>query len=481
MLARYEPYIGGAFVTTHGDVFTSYDPSTGAALTEVGRGTPELIDQAVRSAAAAGAAWAATKPSVRGRILLQVATAIREHSDALARLETLDNGQALGQARGDIEVAARYFEFFGGAADKLHGDTIPLGPDYLSYTTHEPFGVVGMILPWNAPINQASRGLGPALAAGNTVVIKPAEDTPVSTLELAKLLVEAGVPPGVVNVVPGYGHDAGAALTAHPLVRKLAFTGSVSTGALIMAAASRRLIPVTLELGGKSPNIIFADADIDTAVAGSWTAFTVKSGQVCSAGTRLLIESTVYDEVVGKLVERAKQATLAPGIDDPDIGPLATRAQFEKVTEYLDLGVAEGAHVAVGGRVPDDPRLAGGYFVEPTVFTDVDNAMRIAQEEIFGPVVCAIRFDTEDEAIHIANDTVYGLAAGVWTQNVSRALRVASRLEAGQVYVNEYFAGGIETPFGGFKSSGIGREKGFEALRSYTQLRTTTVRISPER
>lgn len=477
MRSRYEPFIDGQFVPTNGDTFTTSDPSTGKPLAEIGRGTPELIDRAVRSAEQSGVGWAQTRPSDRGRILVQIAASIREQAEDLARLETLDNGQALGQARGDVETAARYFEFFGGAADKLSGETIPLGPDYLSYTTHEPYGVVGMILPWNAPLNQAARGLGPALAAGNSVVIKPAEDTPMSTLELAQLAVEAGLPPGVFNVVPGYGHDAGAALTAHPAVRKLAFTGSVQTGRLIMEAASRRLVPVTLELGGKSPNIIFDDADIDAAVASSWTAFTVKTGQVCSAGTRLLIQASVYDEVVGKLVERAKQATVGAGLDNPDIGPLATRAQFDKVSRYIELGVAEGAHIAVGGGVPDDPALAAGYFVEPTIFIDVDNGMRIAQEEIFGPVVCAIRFDDEQDAIRIANDTLYGLAAGIWTRDLSRALRVSSKIEAGQVYVNEYFAGGIETPFGGFKSSGIGREKGFEALRSYSQLRTVTVRI----
>jgi aldehyde dehydrogenase (NAD+) len=477
MRSRYEPFIDGDFVTTDGEVFTTFDPSTGLPLAEVARGTAELIDQAVQSADRAGQAWARTKPSDRGRILLQIAAAIRANAEELARLETLDNGQALGQARGDVEVAARYFEFFGGAADKLQGETIPLGPDYLSYTTHEPYGVVGMILPWNAPLNQAARGLGPALATGNTVVIKPAEETPMSTPELAKLCVDAGLPAGVFNVVPGYGHEAGAALAAHPLVRALAFTGSVETGSIIMQAAAKRLVPVTLELGGKSPNIIFADADIDAAVSGSWTAFTAKSGQVCSAGTRLLIESSVYDEVVDKLVERVKQATLAPGIDNPDIGPLANRAQFEKVTQYLELGVEEGARVAVGGGVPDDPALKDGFFVEPTIFVDVDNGMRIAQEEIFGPVVCAIRFEDEDDAVRIANETKYGLAAGVWTRDVSRAHRVASQIQSGQVYVNEYFAGGIETPFGGFKSSGIGREKGFEALRSYSQLKTVTVRI----
>jgi aldehyde dehydrogenase (NAD+) len=477
MQSRYEPFIDGEFVTTTGEVFTSYNPSTGEPIAEVARGTVELIDQAVRSAHAAGPAWARMKPSDRGRILLQIAAAIRENAEELATLETTDNGQAIGQARGDVETAARYFEFFGGGADKVLGETIPLGPDYISYTTHEPFGVVGMVLPWNAPLNQAGRGLGPALAMGNTVVIKPAEETPLSTGVLAKLCVDAGLPPGVFNVVPGYGHDAGAALTAHPLVRKIAFTGSVATGSIIMQAAAKRLVPVTLELGGKSPNIVFDDADVDAAVAGSWAAFTAKSGQVCSAGTRLLVQSSIYDEFVEKLATRVRAATIAPGIENPEIGPLATRDQFEKVSGYLKLGVEEGARVVVGGGAPSDSALQAGNFIEPTIFADVDNSMRIAQEEIFGPVVCAIRFEDEADAIKIANDTEYGLAAGIWTRDIGRAHRVASQIESGQVYVNEYFAGGIETPFGGFKSSGIGREKGFEAMKSYSQLRTVTVRL----
>ncbi|MCB8913754.1 aldehyde dehydrogenase family protein [Rhodococcus rhodochrous] len=478
MRSRYDLFINGISVPGSGEPFTTSNPATGEVLAEVARATPADVDKAVLAADAAKRGWERTKASERGRILLNLAAAIRANADTLAELETLDNGQALGQARGDIETAARYFEYYGGAADKLHGETIPLGPDYLSYTTHEPYGVVAFVLPWNAPMQQAARGLGPALATGNVAVIKPAEDTPLTTLELARLATEVGVPPGVLNVVTGFGNEAGAALTQHPLVRKIAFTGSVDTGSLIMRTASERLIPLTLELGGKSANIVFSDADLDAVARSSWTAFTVKSGQVCSAGTRLLVQSSVYDELLDRLVQRAESATLGPGIDNPDVGPLATRAQFEKVTGYLKLGIEEGARVAVGGGVPADPALRAGNFVEPTIFADVDNSMRIAQEEIFGPVLCVIRFDDEDEAIRLANDTPYGLAAGVWTSDLSRAHRVAGSLEAGQVFVNEYFAGGVETPFGGFKSSGFGREKGFEALRYYSQLKTVTVRIS---
>ncbi|WP_181780616.1 aldehyde dehydrogenase family protein [Pseudonocardia pini] len=477
MHTSYQPFVDGEPVTATGGTFVTRNPADGEVLAEVGRGLAADVDAAVRAAERALPAWSRPKPAERGRILLRLAAVLREHADELARLETLDNGQALVQSHGDVETAARYFEFYGGAADKLHGETIPLGADYLSYTVNEPFGVVGFVLPWNAPLNQAARGLGPALATGNVAVVKPAEDTPLTSLELARLALEAGVPPGVLNVVPGYGHEAGAALVEHPGVRKIAFTGSVDTGALIARTAADRLVPVTLELGGKSPNIVFPDADLDAVARSSWIGFTFKSGQVCSAGTRLLVHADVYDDVVERLVTRAAGATLAPGLENPDLGPLATAAQFEKVTGYLELGVEEGAKVAVGGGVPDDPALRAGHFVQPTIFTEVENSMRIAQEEIFGPVLCAIRFTSDEEAVRIANDTRYGLAAGVWTTDLSRAHRVSAQLQSGQVFVNEYFAGGVETPFGGFKSSGYGREKGFEALKHYTQTKTVTLRV----
>ncbi|MGP3533154.1 aldehyde dehydrogenase family protein [Microbacterium sp. RD1] len=457
------------------DVFASTNPGTGEVLGSfVAAGVAE-VGAAVESSSAALAAWRRVKPSEKGRILLAVAARIRDQAADLALLETLDMGQTLTSSRGDVETAARYFEYYGGAADKMHGETIPLGVDYVSYTENEPFGVVAVILPWNAPINQGARGIAPALAAGNVVVAKPAEDASLTTLALARICVEAGLPAGVLNVVTGDGRT-GDALVSHPAVRKVAFTGSVATGQAIMARAAERILPLTLELGGKSPNIVFADADLEAAAASAYGAFTFKSGQVCSAGTRLLVHEDVHDRLVALLIERARAARVGPGIEDLDMGSIANRAQFDRVSDYLALGPAEGATVAVGGGVLE--RGTGdGLFIEPTIFTGVSNSMRIAQEEIFGPVLSVIRFSSDEEAVQIANDTPYGLSAGIWTKDLSRAHAVARRIDAGQVYVNEYFAGGVETPFGGFKSSGIGREKGLEALTHYTQTKTITVRL----
>lgn len=478
MQERVETFVGGRTAKNHsGRYFKTRDPATGEVIAEVAHGDGTDIDSAVTRSQSAFPAWRDTPPSVRGRILVKVAAALRENLDALARTETLDSGQTLAQSKVDIETAARYFEYYGGAADKVHGETIPLGPNFLSYTRNEPYGVVGMITPWNAPINQAARGIAPALATGNTVVLKPAEDTPLTALELGRLACVADLPDGVLNVVPGFGTEAGTALVTNEHVRKVVFTGSVQTGISIMKSAAERLIPLTLELGGKSPNIIFGDADLDAAVSGSWTAFTTKAGQVCSAGTRLLVHSSVHDEVVERLVERARTTVIGPGIENPDIGSLATQAQFDKVQSYLELGPREGARIAAGGHIADAGRLSKGFFIQPTVFFDVDNSMRLAREEIFGPVVTVLKFETDGEAIDIANDSDFGLVAGLWTKDLSRAHRVAASIDAGQVFINEYFAGGVETPFGGYKMSGFGREKGFEALKHYCQLKTVTSRI----
>jgi aldehyde dehydrogenase (NAD+) len=476
--SRYELFIHGEPREPRtASYFSTCDPANGELLTKVARGDANDVDTAVRDAEEAFPAWRDQHPAVRGRILTAIAAALRGRSAELARMETLDNGKPLHQSVADVEIAARYFEFYSGLADKILGETIPLGPNYHAYTRREPFGVTAHIVPWNAPIQQAARGIAPALAAGNTVVAKPSQLTPLTCLALARIGAECGLAPGVFNVVTGTGGEAGTALVSHPSVRKIAFTGSVETGRSIMRAAADRLVPLTLELGGKSPNIVFEDADLDRAARSSIIGYTLNTGQACSAGTRLLVQRRVHDEFVERLVTLTKGLKIGPGMEDPDVGPLTSAEQRDRVFRYIKVGAAEGARPAVGGSHPMGGRLASGYFVEPTILVNTTNLMRVAREEIFGPVLCVIPFESESEAIEIANDSDFGLVAGLWTQDLGRAHRVAARLEVGQVYVNEYFAGGVETPFGGWKQSGFGREKGVEAVHHYTELKTVVVRV----
>lgn len=474
----YGSYIGGEEVSAaSASTFETYDPATGQPLTAIQRGAQAEVDAAVANAQEAFPAWRDLPGVEKGRILLAISKKILENKDRMVALESRDNGKSYMDATFDVITAARYFEYYAGVADKIGGETIPLGSTHVSYTRPEPYGVTAHIVPWNAAFQQAARGVAPALAAGNVAVVKPAEDTSITTVELAKIAVEAGLPAGVFNVVTGLGREAGAALVKHPGVSRITFTGSVPTGQEIMRSAAENLNPVTLELGGKGPNIIFEDADLDAAVAGSLMAININAGQVCAAGSRLLVHDSVHDEVVAQLVERNSRIKLGAGWSGAQMGPITTAAQFAKVQEYLEIGRSEGASVAVGGAVASGEGVDGGQFIQPTVFTDVDNSMRIAQEEIFGPVLAVIRFSSEEEAVAIANDTKYGLTAGMWTQNLGRAHRVAAQIEAGQVSVNDYFAGGVQAPFGGYKASGIGREKGLTAIHEYLQTKTVSIKL----
>jgi aldehyde dehydrogenase (NAD+) len=478
MSDRWHHYIGGqGQAPASGEYIHSFDPCDGRTVAAVAAGDDVDVARAVDSAAAAAADWRSRRPIERGRILLAIARRIREKAAELSALERLETGKPPWQAPFEIEIAAQYFEFYGGLVNLFHGETINLGSGYHSYTTREPYGVVGVITPWNAPINQAARAIAPALAAGNTVVAKPSEFTSGTAVELARLACEeCGLPPGVLNVVLGAGEACGAALVRHPQVRKVAFTGSVRAGREIGHIAAERIIPLTLELGGKSPNIIFDDADLAQTITGAIRAFTVNAGQVCLAGSRLLVQASIHDAVVAALAAAVSKLKVGPQADAM-VGPLTTQAQYERVLSYFEIAREDGATTVVGGDPTREEAWGSGWFVPPTIYAAVTNDMRIAREEIFGPVLVVIPFEDEAEAISIANDTEYGLAAGIWTQNLSRAHRVAAAIEAGQIYVNEYQAGGVETPLGGYKASGYGREKGIEALHHYSQLKCVTIKL----
>ncbi|GAA4231959.1 aldehyde dehydrogenase family protein [Actinomadura meridiana] len=470
---------GRAVPATSGEWLTTYDPSTGEPLAEVPRGTAPDVDRAAISAHEAyrSPEWSRRAPHERGRALARLSRLLLNDIDQLAVMETLDSGKPLSQGKRDVQLAARYFEYYAGICDKLEGSHLPLDAEHMAVTAKEPYGVVGVIVPWNAPLNQAARAAAPALTVGNSVVLKPAEETPLTAIRLGKLALEAGLPPGILNVVTGLGEEAGQALVEHPLVRRISFTGSVETGRLVAKTAADRIIPVGLELGGKSANIIFPDADLDTVAASVLRTMTHSAGQICSAATRLLVHTDALNEVIARIVATLAKVTVGPGMRDPMLGPLISRTQLDRVLGYIKLGGQEGAISVTGGARYSDGDLARGYFVQPTVFTRVDHEMRIANEEIFGPVVCVLPFTTEDEALEIANNTPYGLAAGIYTRDISRALTLARDLEAGQVFINEYQAGGVETPFGGYKQSGWGREKGLAALDHYSQLKTTIIRL----
>ena len=458
--------------------FETLNPATGEVICQVAEADAPDVDKAVQAARTAftSGEWAKMSATRRGELLYKLADLIETHADELARLETLDNGKPLNESLHiDLPLTISCYRYFAGWADKIQGKTIPINGPFFCYTRHEPIGVVGQIIPWNFPLLMQAWKLAPALAAGNTVVLKPAEQTPLSALRAGELIVEAGFPPGVVNILPGYGPTAGAAIAYHMDIDKVAFTGSTEVGHLIMeAAAKSNLKRVTLELGGKSPNIVFADADMDEAIEGAHQALFFNQGQCCTAGSRLFVEHKCYDEFVAKSVERAKQRIVGNPFEEKTLqGPQVDREQFNKVMRYIELGMREGAQLLCGGSQVGDR----GFFIEPTVFADVQDNMKIAQEEIFGPVMSIIKFKDLDEVILRANTTMYGLAAAVWTQDITKAHAIANNVRAGTIWVNCYNVIDAAAPFGGFKQSGIGRELGEYGLEQYTEVKTVTVKL----
>jgi len=476
--------IDGKWVTSvSGKTFPTYNPATGEVLAQVAEGDKADIDAAVKAARKAfeSGPWSKMTATQRGKLVWKLGDLIEANAEQFAMLETLDNGKPLTVARAaDVPLAADLFRYMAGWANKLEGTTIPLSvpytpkAKYLAYTLREPVGVIGQIIPWNFPLLMAAWKLGPALATGNTVVLKPAEQTPLSALLLGELIMEAGFPDGVVNIVPGYGETAGAALAAHDDVDKVAFTGSTEVGKLIVHAATGNLKKVTLELGGKSPNVVFKDADLDAAIGGSASAIFFNQGQTCCAGSRLFVERGAFDQVVEGVSAQAKKIKVGSGLDpETSMGPLVSDEQLRRVVKYMDIGVAEGARAVTGGKKLGDK----GYFVEPTVLVDTRDEMKIVQEEIFGPVVVAIPFDDPEELAVRANNSVYGLAAGVWTKDISKAHRTAAVLRAGTVWINCFNIFDAALPFGGYKQSGWGREMGKDVLELYTQTKAVCTRI----
>jgi acyl-CoA reductase-like NAD-dependent aldehyde dehydrogenase len=458
-----------------GATFDAVDPATAEVFAKVALGDKADVDTAVASAQTAMGAWAALPPVRRVRLLNRLAGLLRERSREFAELESLDVGKPLRQAEDDVAAAAGYFEYFAGVADKVFGSSIPLGKGFVDFTLAEPLGVSVQVVPWNYPLRLASRGIAPALACGNAVVAKPAADAGLSVIKLAELAIEAGLPAGVINAVTG-GRETGAALASHPGINHITFTGSVPTGIAIMKAAADNVVPVTLELGGKSANIVFADADLERAAASAATTLMQNSAQTCTAPTRLLLEESAHDRFVELLSSRIKKIRLGRGLDNPDMGPVVSERQMQRVLGYIEAGAGDGATALTGGRRPDTPELAAGYFIEPTLLDGVARGTVLEQEEIFGPVLTVTTFRSVEEAITIANGTPYGLVTGVWTRDLSKALTVATAVKSGQVRVNSYSVeGSIGLPFGGYKRSGFGREQGVEALANYTQIKNVMI------
>lgn len=468
-------------MTSHsGRNYPVFNPAVGQVLAHVPKGDVEDVNSAVDAAKKAfeDPAWRSMDPSKRGRILYKIAQTVRERLADFARLETLNNGKPLGQAKGDVAMAARHFEYFAGLADKIQGSTIPVPGNRFDYTVKEPLGVTAHVVPWNYPLVMAARSMAPALAAGNTVVAKPASFTPITLLKLAEACKEAGLPDGVVNVVTGGGDEVGGALAKHRDVRLVALTGSVETGMRVMELASANLTRTVLELGGKNPNIVFGDADMDKAAKGVLNGIFTNAGQMCWAGSRLLVESGVKEALMTKLVKGAKSMQIGNGLNpETTIGPLVADSHRKRVSGYVELGVQEGAKVATGGSAPESEELRAGYFYHPTILDEVSQDMKVAREEIFGPVLTVTTFESQEDAVTKANDSEYGLWAGVWTKDLSRAHKVAGQLESGIVTVNEEPITFPQTPFGGFKRSGNSSEQGMDAISSYVRVKNVSVNL----
>jgi (Z)-2-((N-methylformamido)methylene)-5-hydroxybutyrolactone dehydrogenase len=478
---HYQMLIGGEWVDpAGGDWLDSFNPFTGEAWARVPRGTDADVDWAV---AAAGSAfqgeWRRMTASRRGALLVRLGELVAREAGRLATIETTDNGKLFAEMRGQLNYVPEWYRYFGGLADKIEGRVIPIDkPGVFNFTREEPLGVVAAITPWNSPLMLAAWKLAPALAAGNTVVWKPSEHSSVSALEFGSLFEEAGFPPGVVNIVTGFGHELGERLVTHPDVAKIAFTGGDQTGETVYRQAAAGIKHVTLELGGKSANIVFDDADLEQAVNGVVSGIFAATGQTCIAGSRALVHRPIHDVFVERLLRLAGTARMGNPLDpETQVGPVTTRPQYQKILDYIGIAEGEGARRRLGGGPAARPECGSGWFVEPTIFTDVDPGMRIANEEVFGPVLTIIPFDDEDEAVRIANDTIYGLAAGVWTTTIRRALEMPQRLEAGTVWVNTYRAVSYMSPFGGYKRSGIGRESGIDAIREYLQTKSVWIDI----
>ena len=482
MADHYRLLIDGQWTdAASGKVFATHNPATGEHVADVAEADAADVDTAVAAARRAfeTGPWPRMDAAARGLLLLQVAEKIRARGDELARMETLDNGKAIRETRAQVNASADYFDYYGGWADKLEGHVIPVRGRFHTYTVLEPIGVCGQIIPWNSPLPQAAQKLAPALAAGCTMVLKPAEHTPVTALVLGDILMEAGLPEGVVNILPGFGHTAGAALSRHPGVDKVAFTGEVATGQEVLRASIDNLTKVTLELGGKAPNIVCEDADLDAAVRGTLFGIFAGAGQYCDAGPRLFVHRAIRDAFMEKLMAMTRRIRVGDPLDPAThVGSLTTREQFDKVARYVEIGRNEGAQLIAGGVPPDDPGLAGGYFYLPTIFDRVAPDMRLAREEIFGPVLSVLDFEDDEQLVADANGTDFGLVAGLWTEDMRRAMRLAQRLKAGTVWINTFRQTQISASFGGYKMSGIGREKGLSGLEEYCEEKTVWVDLN---